>query len=209
MSLDRDVVLSLELLAPSRSRAALQKALAGSTTHIHNKASAQPSTTPAAAAAGDMDADDVFEPRGSSRGRASSSRGAGRHKQMLQAAAANKRCSSLFGFLNYTSTSCGARLLRTNLLQPLKDINTLQLRLDSLQVCARVQSFGCLNRDAYWCSFANTNTPWPVCLHSSRRSHGHSSQQPVRASQRHEVNACQSLLLWRHTRREHYSLGQP
>jgi len=143
MSLDRDVVLSLELLAPSRSRAALQKALAGSTTHIHNKASAQLSTTTStqAAAAGDMDTDDVFAPWDSSRGRASSSRGAARHQQLLQAAAANKRSSSLFGFLNYTSTSCGARLLRTNLLQPLKDINTLQLRLDSLQVCARVQGF--------------------------------------------------------------------
>jgi DNA mismatch repair ATPase MutS len=40
----------------------------------------------------------------------------------------------LFGFLNHTATACGARLLRTNLLQPLTDITTLELRLDSLQV---------------------------------------------------------------------------
>jgi MutS domain III len=44
------------------------------------------------------------------------------------------RAASLFGFLNHTATSAGARLLRTNLLQPLTDIPTLELRLDSLQV---------------------------------------------------------------------------
>lgn len=41
--------------------------------------------------------------------------------------------SSLLGHLDYTSTVCGARLLRTNVLQPLTDVGTLQLRLDALQ----------------------------------------------------------------------------
>ena len=89
---------------------------------------------PASAAtghAGDVDADGGFASRDSSRGRRA---GGGRWQQLQQAGGVSKRSSSLFGFLDYTSTSCGARLLRTNLLQPLTDINTLQLRLDSLQV---------------------------------------------------------------------------
>lgn len=69
----------------------------------------------------------------------SSSRAGGRWQRQVQAASVSKRCSSLFGFLDYTSTSCGARLLRTNLLQPLTDINTLQLRLDGVQVCVYSQ----------------------------------------------------------------------
>jgi hypothetical protein len=106
-----------------RSQAALQKAVASA---AHNARSRQGST----AAGDDSNTDDVFAPRDASRSRANSRW----QQQQQQAAAANKRCNSLFGFLNYTSTSCGARLLRTNLLQPLTDINTLQLRLDSLQV---------------------------------------------------------------------------
>jgi DNA mismatch repair ATPase MutS len=85
--------------------------------HIRNLA-----TTP------DQDKDDIFAPRDNSR------RGGWRNQQLQAAAGANKRCSSLFGFLNFTSTSCGARLLRTNILQPLTDITSLQMRLDSLQV---------------------------------------------------------------------------
>lgn len=109
-----------------RSQAALQKAVASA---AQNARSRQGSTA-AAAPGGDGNSDDIFAPRDGSRSRSSS-----RWRQQQQAAvASSKRCTSLFGFLNYTSTSCGARLLRTNLLQPLTDINTLQLRLDSLQV---------------------------------------------------------------------------
>lgn len=132
----RDVVVSLELLAPSRVRAALQKAVARTSNTIHNK-------IPAAADA-DAREQDVFAPRdrnsntthnNSAAAASRVDKGGGSRWQQAQAAAANKRCTSLFGFLNYTATSCGQRLLRTNLLQPLTDINTLQLRLDSLQVC--------------------------------------------------------------------------
>lgn len=40
---------------------------------------------------------------------------------------------SLFGLLNETKTPMGARLLRSNILQPLTDMKTLQLRYDGLQ----------------------------------------------------------------------------
>lgn len=52
----------------------------------------------------------------------------------------NSRISSLFGFLDNTYTACGSRLLRVNLLQPLTDINTVHLRLDSLQVCCSIHN---------------------------------------------------------------------
>lgn len=35
--------------------------------------------------------------------------------------------------LDRTKTKCGARLLRANLLQPLRDISTLNLRYDCLE----------------------------------------------------------------------------
>ena len=115
----------------SRSRAALQKSVA----HTTNTVCSRSSAPAAAAAAGGVDTDDIFAPRDSdSRGGRRGGRGSSGRWQQSQAAGANKRCSSLFGFLNYTTTSCGARLLRTNLLQPVRDIRTLQLRLDSLEV---------------------------------------------------------------------------
>ncbi|CAI7779473.1 unnamed protein product, partial [Closterium sp. NIES-53] len=43
-----------------------------------------------------------------------------------------KRKASLFGVLNSTKTVGGARLLKANLLQPLKDKETIKLRLDCL-----------------------------------------------------------------------------
>jgi hypothetical protein len=114
-----------------RSRAALQKAVAHTAHGIRSKTGQ--GAAAAAAAAGAGEADDLSAPRdSSSRGRTNSRWQ--QQQQQAAAAASNKRCTSLFGFLNYTSTSCGARLLRSNLLQPLTDINTLQLRLDSLQV---------------------------------------------------------------------------
>ena len=39
----------------------------------------------------------------------------------------------LFGLLNETLTPMGARLLRTNILQPLTDVETLKRRLDALE----------------------------------------------------------------------------
>ncbi len=41
--------------------------------------------------------------------------------------------SSLLGFLDQTSTVPGARLLRTNVLQPLTSVATLEMRLDAVQ----------------------------------------------------------------------------
>lgn len=128
-----------------RSQAALQKAVASA---AQNTRSRQGSTT-AGAPGGHGNSDDIFAPRDGSRSRASS-----RWQQRQQAAvASSKRCTSLFGFLNYTSTSCGARLLRTNLLQPLTNISTLQLRLDSLQVQLS-QGRGCR------CRAAGFSMPW-------------------------------------------------
>ncbi|KAH7443282.1 hypothetical protein KP509_02G028400 [Ceratopteris richardii] len=45
----------------------------------------------------------------------------------------NKKCSSLFRMLNTTKTFGGSRLLRANLLQPLKDARTINMRLDCLE----------------------------------------------------------------------------
>ncbi|CAI7861248.1 unnamed protein product, partial [Closterium sp. NIES-53] len=44
-----------------------------------------------------------------------------------------KKKASLFGVLNSTKTVGGARLLKANLLQPLKDKETIKLRLDCLE----------------------------------------------------------------------------
>ncbi|RHZ86046.1 hypothetical protein Glove_55g65 [Diversispora epigaea] len=44
---------------------------------------------------------------------------------------------SLYGVLNKTSTSMGARLLRTNILQPLSDAVTINTRLDSVEELTR------------------------------------------------------------------------
>jgi DNA mismatch repair ATPase MutS len=145
MAIDRDAVTSLELLAPTRSRAALQKAIASSAT----------ATGAAAAAAAVLQAalqDAPYGTQGTAASRpiagtqggggyatSSSTSYKGRRRASCKAAAAasyssSKGSGSLFGFLNHTATACGARLLRTNLLQPLTDITTLELRLDSLQV---------------------------------------------------------------------------
>lgn len=49
----------------------------------------------------------------------------------------SRRSTSLFDVLNHTQTVCGARLLKTSILQPFTHINTINARLDSLQVsCA-------------------------------------------------------------------------
>jgi hypothetical protein len=137
-----------------RSRAALQKAVAHTAHSIHSRTGQGAATAAASACAGNTD--DIFALRdGSSHGRTSSRWQQQQQQQQQQAAAAsNKRCTSLFGFLNYTSTSCGARLLRCNLLQPLTDINTLQLRLDSLQVCFAVCELG------YACIYGQGRTVW-------------------------------------------------
>lgn len=43
----------------------------------------------------------------------------------------SKQC--LFGLLNATHTPMGARLLRSNILQPLTDVDTLTHRFDALE----------------------------------------------------------------------------
>lgn len=40
---------------------------------------------------------------------------------------------SLFGVLNHTKTAGGARRLRSNILEPLVDVDTINMRLDSIQ----------------------------------------------------------------------------
>lgn len=40
---------------------------------------------------------------------------------------------SLFGVLNHTKTPGGARRLRSNILEPLVDVDTINIRLDSIQ----------------------------------------------------------------------------
>uniref|UniRef100_A0A383WQ55 DNA mismatch repair proteins mutS family domain-containing protein n=1 Tax=Tetradesmus obliquus TaxID=3088 RepID=A0A383WQ55_TETOB len=142
MAIDRDAVTSLELLAPTRSRAALQKAIA-STASASGAAAAAAAVLQAAQQDMPLGTQGTAPTRpiaGTQGGYAtgSSNYTRGRRRASCKAAAAascssSKGSSSLFGFLNHTATACGARLLRTNLLQPLTDITTLELRLDSLQ----------------------------------------------------------------------------
>ena len=40
---------------------------------------------------------------------------------------------TLFGVLNYTKTMGGARRLRSNILEPLLDVDTISIRLDAIQ----------------------------------------------------------------------------
>eukprot|EP00879_Flechtneria_rotunda_P022276 GHRR01023502.1.p1 GENE.GHRR01023502.1~~GHRR01023502.1.p1 ORF type:complete len:407 (+),score=144.07 GHRR01023502.1:71-1291(+) len=136
MALDRDAVTSLEILAPTKSTAALHKAVAGSTNS--SVASVLQRQQGQSSGINSLQKDGVYQPNrplphGTAPSRPlldSRTRRAGPqgHKPSISA-----RTSSLFGFLNHCSTTCGARLLRTNLLQPLTNIPTLELRLDSLQ----------------------------------------------------------------------------
>ncbi|KAF6261419.1 muts domain V-domain-containing protein [Scenedesmus sp. NREL 46B-D3] len=140
MTIDRDAVVSLELLAPTRSRAALQTAIASS-------ASANGAAAAAAAVLQAALQDTPLGTQGTAASRPIAGTQAGGHATSASAHSRSRRASckpaaapssskgsgSLFGFLNHTATACGARLLRTNLLQPLTDITTLELRLDSLQ----------------------------------------------------------------------------
>lgn len=138
MSMDRDVIISLEILAPTKSRHALQKAVAqninSSTTAVMEKRRQTGLSGMA----------DPYHPTAPSRPlqdhaeeapRFRRGRMSGRAQQGLPVI--NYRTNSLYGFLNHTTTAAGARLLRTNLLQPLTDVTTLELRLDSLQVCGK------------------------------------------------------------------------
>ncbi|KAG8437188.1 hypothetical protein GDO86_008035, partial [Hymenochirus boettgeri] len=45
----------------------------------------------------------------------------------------SRNCHTLFGVLNYTKTSGGSRRLRSNILEPLTDIETINTRLDCVQ----------------------------------------------------------------------------
>lgn len=65
-------------------------------------------------------------------------RAGGRAGAEAAASAAAKRYACLLSFFNHTTTSSGARLLRSNLLQPLKDVASIELRLDALQVRAAI-----------------------------------------------------------------------
>jgi hypothetical protein len=146
MAIDGDAVTSLELLAPTRSRAALQKAIA-STASASGAAAAAAAVLQAALQDTPLSTQGTAASRpiaGTQGGYAagSSTLTRSRPRASCKAAAAascsSKGSGSLFGFLNHTATACGARLLRTNLLQPLTDITTLELRLDSLQVCGAI-----------------------------------------------------------------------
>jgi hypothetical protein len=163
MSLDRDVVTSLELLAPSRARAALQKALAKSSSSSASRS--RDAAAAAAAVAGDAQGASGFAASygDGSRGRRGGGRGGrqGWRQQGGAASSVSRRSSSLFGFLDHASTACGARLLRTNLLQPLTDITTLDLRLDSLQVGSGRARAGLAQRRVVTC-WSVMRACWPA-----------------------------------------------
>lgn len=136
MSMDRDVVISLEILAPTKSCTALQKAITSSSASAVLQRAVGSNNTDLLSGS-QQQGTAPCRPIQGAEGAMASSRGRGKHG-CFKAPAFNSRTSSLFGFLNHTATACGARLLRTNLLQPLTDITTLELRLDSLQVNTEV-----------------------------------------------------------------------
>lgn len=53
--------------------------------------------------------------------------------ELIQNLQNNKSRACLFGLLNETSTAMGARLLRSNILQPLTDAEVLNDRFDAVQ----------------------------------------------------------------------------
>lgn len=146
--MDRDVIISLGILQPTKSRSALQKALIGninsSTAAVLQKQKQLQEGGMGLSGLTDVPRGHISQPTGPSSSMLSDDaeeqprlwrRGRrGRAQQGMPII--DYRTNSLFGFLNHTSTAAGARLLRTNLLQPLTDITTLELRLDSLQVIA-------------------------------------------------------------------------
>lgn len=138
MSLDRPAITALNILAATKQQTVLQKTVAS---NISNGVAAFAQKQQGAHVRtfflgprggmsqpiGQMHADDAGEPKSYAR--------RSRNQRAQQGLVTfDYRTSSLFGFLNHTTTAAGARLLRTNLLQPLTDIITLELRLDSLQV---------------------------------------------------------------------------
>ncbi|KAF8065536.1 wdr82 [Scenedesmus sp. PABB004] len=144
MAIDRDALASLEVLAPSRARSALLKALAGSAAgaaaaalqrragaaappaHAAGAlAGAQPAALPSTAPSRPLLGGGAAAAAGRRRGAGGGGGAGGGPPSPLS--------GSLLGFLSHTATACGARLLRTNLLQPLTDVATLELRLDSVQ----------------------------------------------------------------------------
>ena len=56
-----------------------------------------------------------------------------RSLELIQNLQRSKSKDCLFGLLNETLTPMGARLLRTNILQPLTDVEALKRRLDALE----------------------------------------------------------------------------
>ena len=58
----------------------------------------------------------------------------------------------LFGLLNHNLTPMGARLLRSNILQPLTDAKTLELRYEALEeLTAREEMFFATRQGWYLC----------------------------------------------------------
>lgn len=53
--------------------------------------------------------------------------------ELIQNLQNSKSNECLFGLLNNTLTAMGARLLRSNVLQPLTDVSTINARLDALE----------------------------------------------------------------------------
>jgi DNA mismatch repair protein MSH4 len=56
-----------------------------------------------------------------------------RSLELIQNLQNQKSTECLFGLLNNTQTAMGARLLRTNVLQPLTDKDTIEGRLDAVE----------------------------------------------------------------------------
>ncbi|KAJ3129702.1 MutS protein msh4 [Nowakowskiella sp. JEL0407] len=52
----------------------------------------------------------------------------------------SKSNHSLYGIINHTQTAMGSRLLRTNILQPISEANTLEMRLDAVNELTRSET---------------------------------------------------------------------
>ena len=70
--------------------------------------------------------------------------------ELVQNLQDSKSTDSLYGLLNSTHSAMGSRLLRTNILQPVAEVSTLENRLDALEefthhednvVCALLRVF--------------------------------------------------------------------
>jgi DNA mismatch repair protein MSH4 len=74
--------------------------------------------------------------------------------ELVQNLQNSKSRDCLFGLLNETQTPMGSRLLRSNILQPLTDPDTLNGRYDALEELTTKEEMFFATRAGLWCELS-------------------------------------------------------